>query len=640
MDVIHHDEQFSSEPTLLYNENDQQQVTTEEAKDNSSQELTDEASSPIEAATVVSTVESNEEVTAPDLPAYAANASTPITSEGITEAVAPTILEGSDTHQVQLPPPAPEAVPTTLEPVSGPVQEYAPGAPEAFPITPMPIAPVSGVPAQEYAMGAPAMLPATPEPVFGPVGPVQEYTLGAPGAATVPYGPYTGQVPPPVPAPGTWQPSMYMPSQTVRPPRQPAAPLPLWVFLGGIALITALIVAVFLLGSDWADGAAKGSIAAGILAVVLAVAWFVRTRIGGGLQSRRVRSVLSVCFLLVLLLYTGIAQAGQTTLHMAEGHFHEGQQQWQQALNEYTLVGEKAPDGLDLARTYTSWGLALSQSQHYQDARIKFDFVFDHFTSDQVKTEVKRAQVGDIAARLGQAHQSIQTKNYSDATDTYDAILNLSYCDSACKSQTRPLDASAYYTMAEADLNAQKYEQAVNAFDQILINFTDLPEAKKSHGDMAKALMGQGEANRAVICSSALDPYQKLAKDYSDTPEGQKAQQALKQPVDVKGHFVNYMVGVDFTQVGLLQGINKNTSKDDLFNKWDNTSLKADIQDNGDFVFHNVPQGTYDLVWYTETDTIRFIQFIYLESSNEAKFVANVGPLCAFDMGTVSNMHE
>ena len=604
MDAMHHDEQFSSEPTFHSNESDQQQVTAEEVKDNSSQKLADEAPPPGEAATVVSAVASHEEITDPDLPAYAASTSTSNTTETMAEA--PAVHDELHNDQAHLSLSAPEALPMASEVVFGPIQEYPVGVPEA--------------------------LPTTSEPVSGPVGPVQEYALGAPGAATVPYGSYTGQVPPPVPAPGTWQPSMYMPSQTVRPPRQPAKPLPLWAFLGGIALIMALIVAVFLLGSDWADGAAKGSIATGMLAVVLAVAWFVRTRIGGGLQSRRVRSVLSVCFLLVLLLYTGITQAGQTTLHMAEGHFHEGQQQWQQALNEYTLVGEKAPDGLDLARTYTSWGLALSQSQHYKDARTKFDFVFDHFTADQVKSEVKRAQAGDIAARLGEARQYMQAGNYSDATETYDILLRLDYCNSTCKSQARPLSATAYYDLAESQMKAKQYKAAVISFDQILSNFADLPEAKKSHGEMAKALMGEGDDDRSYFCSAAVEPYQRLAKDYSDTPEGQKAQQALKQPVDVKGNFVNFEVNLNFTQIGLLQGIDKNTSKDDLFAIWHKTTLKVDIQDNGDFVFHNVPQGTYNIAWYTQTDTEEWIQL--------GGYIAFVAPLCTLDLGSISNLRN
>lgn len=432
------------------------------------------------------------------------------------------------------------------------------------------------------------------------------------------------------------------PAPAPKPPKQPgrlARPLPLWAFLGGLGLLVVLFVVLHLTGSDWAAGSAHAAVAALLLGVLLLIALAVR--MGDGMASilnkTRVRqAITSAIIIIVLFIYSGVAFSIQPSLHIAQAHSLENQQQWQPAIDEYTQGGEQAPDGADLARTYTSWGLALNKSQHYNEALTKFATVIKQFTASTTKDEVNRAQVGDIAARIGLSRQSLDAKDYDGASKSLDTVLELPYCDNTCQAQASTLDATAYYNIGEGKLQTQDYESAVNAFDKVLTKFSSAPEASQLHGDMAKALLGMGKQERSSSCSTAIPTYQRLGKEYGDTNEGKSAQKDLNAPQDITGHFTNTEPNVPFSQIGLTTGLKGGMGTDELFAKWD-ASKKTDIQGNGSFVFHGIPQGSYDLMWYASTDTARYAEFMYHISTQEPVYVAQVGPLCSVDMGSVSN---
>lgn len=435
-----------------------------------------------------------------------------------------------------------------------------------------------------------------------------------------------------------------MPAPVAKPPKQPgrlARPLPLWAFLGGLGLLIVLFVVLHLTGSDWAAGSAHASGAALLLGILLLIALAVR--LGDGMASilnkTRVRqAITSAIIIVVLFIYSGVAFSIQPSLHIAQAHSLENQQQWQSAIDEYTQGGERAPDGVDLARTYTSWGLALNKSQHFNEALTKFATVIKDFTASPAQDELHRAQAGDIAARIGLSRQSLDAKDYDGASKNLDIVLELPYCDNACQTQASALDATAYYNIGEGKLQSQDYESAVNAFDKVLSKFSSAPEATQLHGDMAKALLGMGKQERSSSCSTAIPTYQRLAKEYGDTGEGKSAQNDLNAPQDVTGHFTNIEPDVPFNQIGLTNGLKGGMGKDDLFAKWD-AATKTDIQGNGNFAFHGIPQGSYDLMWYANNGTYEYAEFIYHQVSKEPTFVAQVGPLCPVDMGNISNIH-
>jgi tetratricopeptide (TPR) repeat protein len=433
------------------------------------------------------------------------------------------------------------------------------------------------------------------------------------------------------------------PAQPKPAPKQPgklAQPLPLWVLLVSIVLVVALMVVLHLTGSDWAAGAAHASTAALIIGLTLIAVLVVRTINGmaSSLNSRRLwQYIFSIISIAVLLIYSGISQALVPTLHLAQASSLEQQQQWQAAINEYTSGGERAPQSVSLARTYASWGLALNDKQNYNDAVNKFNAVIQQFNGSNNSAQVARAQQGMIAARFALGQQSMQAKQYADATSRFDTILALSYCDSSCHAKVSSPDATAYYELGEGHLQSKDYTNAVTAFDNVLTNFSSAPEAKQLHGDMAKSLLGQGQSMRSTSCSSAIPTYQRLAKEFKDTPEGKKAQSDLNVSQTVSGTFSNIEKDATYSQIALVHGLTGGMNTDALQSAWDNATLKTDIQSNGRFVFNNIAQGSYDLLWYGNDGTYAYYEFIYHQATKQPKYVASVGPLCSVDMGSVSN---
>ncbi|WP_161977942.1 tetratricopeptide repeat protein [Dictyobacter kobayashii] len=293
-----------------------------------------------------------------------------------------------------------------------------------------------------------------------------------------------------------------------------------------------------------------------------------------------------------------------------------------------------------------------------------------------------RAQTGSIDTRITMAQQSMQSQNYTDATQILDTTLGLQYCNDSCKNRAQPLDATSYYQIGNSHLLAGNYSSAIDSFNKILTAFPGAKEtndtrtnmskaflgqgetqlhnkdyngavdsfnqivstypypaiATQVHRDLSKAILGQGETTRATSCTNSITYYQQLAKSYADTPEGQKAKQELSVPQDVKGHFTNTTPARPYSQIALVQGLRGNMPQGSLFDKWNNAPYKTDIQANGNFDFQGIPQGSYDLIWYANDGTAEYVEFIYKLSTSDPEYVANVGPLCTVDMGNVTNV--
>jgi tetratricopeptide (TPR) repeat protein len=469
-----------------------------------------------------------------------------------------------------------------------------------------------------------------------------------------------------------------------------AQPLPVWMVVGSMVLITAALVVLHATGSDWGDGAVHASQAALWIGVGLLLVLIVRGCVKNGLFSahnptRRRQVWLSLLCTTLIFIYSGVSAALVPTLHLTQGHRFEDQQQWETAIYEYKLAGESAPNGVNLARVYSSWGSTLNQKRHYTEAMAKFAVVIQQFQSNATKDQLARAQHGDVDARFALAKQSeqtnnyqnassiyyrllslpycdnacrnqaqngdinahltlaqqkMQTKDYLNATQEYDGILDLPYCDSACNKKVSLLDAKAYYQQGKSQLAAQHYSDAVTTFDTILNKFIQAPEAQQLHGNLAKALLGEGQSELGSICSNAIPIYQRLAKDFGDTPEGQKAAQDLSAPQTVKGKFSNTEPTINFNQMALTHGLRGDMSDNELFAAWNSASMITAIQGDGSFVFDGVPQGDYDLMWSGISGYYQYFEFIYLKNPSSPKYVAHVGPLCPVNMGSVSNSHR
>jgi len=131
--------------------------------------------------------------------------------------------------------------------------------------------------------------------------------------------------------------------------------------------------------------------------------------------------------------------------------------------------------------------------------------------------------------------------------------------------------------------------------------------------------------------------YQQLSKQFGDTPEGQRATNALKANQPGKGHFINTIPNdPSLTPTAtLVQGLRQHTS-DSEFYQLLSTAPTATIQSNGDFVFNPLPQGTYDLAWGIKRSdgNYHFQSTFYTDGT--AAYVARIGPLCPYDFGDIN----
>lgn len=409
-----------------------------------------------------------------------------------------------------------------------------------------------------------------------------------------------------------------------------AQPLPIWVVVSGTALVMLLLILLQLSGSDWAEGAMRAGIAAGVAACLIAAMTLVRTLVG----MRRVGQFVSAGLAVVLLfLLCGAGLTQQSGMHSLQASALESQHQWQRAMTEFQLAGESAPTSTNIARIYTEWGEQLSSGQSYEAAIAKFDTVLDSY--GPVSREVARAQSDKIGAYMAWGKQAMQKGDFTDGATRFDDVLNLPYCNDDCQANAKAQDAAAYYGIGKAELSSQQYTNAVNTFALIVTRFPSSTEAQQLHPDYAKALLGQGKQEFATSCSSAIPTYQELASKFADTLEGQQAKSALQAPQQVKGHFVTSIPQSPNTAVVVLtQNLTPSISQTGFFQLIAGDATVG-IASNGTFTFKAVPQGTYELAWGTNNnDGNRSFYFSY--SGNTINYVAHVGPLCAFNYGDIN----
>src|SRR6266566_153796 len=484
-----------------------------------------------------------------------------------------------------------------------------------------------------------------PSSAYNIVPPASE-VFYAPGADSVPTESYSA--PPSMPVPDAGLPGgayVDMPNAPPPPPIPPARPsrfkelakpLPLWAFIGTIIVVAGLLILLQLTGADWAVGAYHVAIAAGITALLIALAAGIRGFAGMADRNNSKRVVQFVSSGGAILLLLAFCLAGftqQATLHGLQAHNLEGQQQWQTAINEYQLAGETAPTSDNLARVYNEWGEQLTAQQRYEQAFTKFDVVLNSYSS--LKDEVKRAHEGKIKAYLGWAKQAADQRDYATATTRYDQLLQLDYCDVSCQTQANTLDATAYYNLAESQLTTQDYNDAMSTFNVVVTRFPNSAETAKLHGDYAKALFGEGQQQLASSCPGAIPTYQQLSTQFADTPQGQQAAAALKAPQPVKGHFIGIVPqNPSLTDIAvLMKGLYNNFPRDRFFAML-GSAPTATIQRDGSFTFQPVQQGTYDLVWGTNNNADGAQYYIYSFPPNP--LVITVGPLCAYDYGDIN----
>ena len=513
------------------------------------------------------------------------------------------------------------------DPLTAPAQSNTPSGPVLHPRP--------GTSNQDYLSGGPQLS----EPAIPYAFPVQQGFANL-GSEALP------DMQTQMPAPNMYPPATGSAGMVPLPPatsepqvRRLARPLPLWAFIICIIVVIAIFAVLFFTGSDWAAGAMRVGIVGGSLVILILLATIARTLAGMAARSnpkRRVQFISAGLLVLILLLVSGISLTQQPSIHQVQGRFLEGQQQWQNAVNEFQLAGEHAPNSDNIARTYDEWGEMLINAGHYGTSIDKFNTVLD--TYSLASGDITRAQSDAVAAYLNWGKQASQQHDYNDATTHFNDLLNLPYCNANCHAEASALDATAYYDQAEMQLTSQQYDSAVNTFQTLVTLFPKSPETQKDHEDYAKALFGQGKQQLASSCSNAIPTYQELSSKFGDTPEGQQATSALRAPQEVKGRFITTIPKSSaLTPMAVLaQGLFVNISQSQFFQLIAGAPTVV-LKSDGSFTFKPVKQGKYDLAWgTTNTDGSSYFYFSYRQSDNSLIYVANVGSLCPFDFGNIN----
>ena len=415
--------------------------------------------------------------------------------------------------------------------------------------------------------------------------------------------------------------------------------MPVRVLIGSIVLVALLLIVLQLTGSDWAAGAMRVGIVAGILALVVLLVTVVRMILTKTTKSKSARliqliSTVLVISLLSLLCLVGLTQ--QSAIHNLQARSWEAQQQWQSAINHYQSSGEGAPTSENISRVYNLWGEQFTSHRQYIEALAKYNIVLTYYGS--ASTGVAHAQTDSITAFFDWGQQASQQHDYTAATNHYDALLHLPYCATTCRSQANTFDATAYYNLAESQLASKNFSDAISNFHLLVSRFANSTEARRVHRDYAKALFGEGKQQlNGAVCSSAVPTYQQLSAQFGDTPEGQQATSALRANQPVKGHFSSAIPNnPSLTPIAtLIQGLNHNMP-DNLFFQLLSTAPTASIQSNGDFIFSPLPQGVYGLAWGTnQNNGAKHFLFSY-NTDGSSYYVAKVGPLCPYDFGDLN----
>lgn len=426
-------------------------------------------------------------------------------------------------------------------------------------------------------------------------------------------------------------------------PSSPAAganafvqPLPRWAFLSSIVAVALLLVALTFLNADWAGGAMAAGLVAIILALLLLIAAGVRAALGMLAETnphRRSQLIATALPVLLLFLFSGISMTQQISLHAMQARYLEGQHNWAASISEYQQAGETAPASENLARVYNEWGEALSHQQQYAGAVEKFTTVLNRYT--RVPDQLGRARSDMVTTYLAWADYASQHQNYASATAAYNTLLALSYCTASCQALALPKDATAYDNLAQQQLGAQQFAQAVNAFVTLTTRFANSPAAKQpqTHEDYAKALLGLGQQQvHSTACTSAVPTYRQLTQRFADTPQGKQAATALQQPVQVTGRFTETIPGPPFhPTVSLVQGLFVGI-KQFQFPPLLKANLTVPINSDGTFTFPSVPPSTYELVWSSDGT----LHFYYASNGKQVLYTANVGPLCIYNYGSIN----
>jgi tetratricopeptide (TPR) repeat protein len=181
--------------------------------------------------------------------------------------------------------------------------------------------------------------------------------------------------------------------------------------------------------------------------------------------------------LLVLVGAGGIG--GSASLHRLQGVWFEGRGEYGLALAAYQASGDNVASSQDMARISVEWAEQLSAQHNYQDAVPQLEPVVRFYKGDAAL--VQRARHDLIQAYLAWGDQARQQGAFPAALAHYHALQQATYCDAPCQQQVHTNTALALLGLAQHLTVKKQYDQAIAAYQQIIQDYADTPQAEAAN---------------------------------------------------------------------------------------------------------------------------------------------------------------
>ncbi len=372
---------------------------------------------------------------------------------------------------------------------------------------------------------------------------------------------------------------------------------------------------------------------------------------------------------------------GQAKTYLAWGKQLYAQHHYDQATQKFTQALQLKPSG-DLTnqihdaeeRALEDWGNQLYAQKDYESAINKLEQAAQiGIRSDQVNETLAQVHEDYGLQLLGLGQYAQAANNFIDATtltqnttlaaqaknnllQTYDAwgkqleqAGDFSGAADKFKSEliyaTTPEQmrlahefiAKAYLLWGDQYLSNSDFQNAITTFEFILNNPHDYSAASvfsQLHQEDAKAYFGLGKQQEANgSCADARSTFNKLIKDFGDTPLAQQAAAELNKPQNVTGQIVVHGSGKPAAHVRLWLSAHWSLS----YLGFTATHSYTTVSDaNGNFTFSGVPPGDTDyLISYIDQSGREGITVETLYGINTPADTVTVHSLCSTDAGTV-----
>lgn len=413
--------------------------------------------------------------------------------------------------------------------------------------------------------------------------------------------------------------------------RQRSRGLPLWS-KGGIAVgVTLALAAAFCTRTlfqqgDWSDGMLAVALAALLMASITLLVGMMRALLG-----RRSRWTLAQTGLLLLALLA-VAVGSFTTapsLHATQAQAALRQGQWAEAIEEFALSGERAPNAPGSAGAYVAWGEQLLGQHRYASAVEKFSAVTTTFRQSG-REMVVRARRDLYRAYSQWMRVDASHVGYGGETGAlaiFQAYLTDADCDPTCRTQLPAMIAAAHYQYGRQLAGNQHYAEAIAQFETGARQYASSAYASQAHTAAAQAYFNYGQQQIAArACSGAVATYKTLVAHYADAPEAARAKDALAAPQPVSGT----LSGLPTNPTPTVALSSKVNTAGYIFSN----DYTATPDAKGAFMLSNVTQGVYNLS--TRREVNGAVSYTVYHDDKGNVYTVRVGPLCPVELGVIA----